>query len=181
MRCPARRWNRPASPESMPRWWSCTWAWVQASVAARSKAVVSRCLSMRLSSALREDATTVQKATCTIAPGAIRTRRRRAKTASSTVPTVFESGRPSITAIGVRMPPPRPKNRALSVSTSGFPTAPPSTTARCAAQISGSLGARRRRVARMAPTSAKYSVSTNSLEKAGCATSAAWGASTSSA
>ena len=39
---------------------------------------------------------------CTIAPGAIRTRRRRAKTGSSTVPTVFESGRPSITAIAVR-------------------------------------------------------------------------------
>ena len=60
---------------------------------------MSRCLSMRSSSASRDDATTVQKAMCTIAPGAIRTRRRRAKTASSTVPTVFESGRPSITAI----------------------------------------------------------------------------------
>ena len=44
----------------------------------------------------------VQKAMCAIAPGAIRTRRRRAKIGSSTVPTVFESGRPSITAIAVR-------------------------------------------------------------------------------
>ena len=110
------------------------------SVAARSKAVVSRCLSMRSSSASREDATTVQKAMRTIAPGAIRTRRRRAKTGSSTVPTVFESGRPSITAIGVRTLQPRPRNRALSVSTSGLPTVSPSTTARCAAQISGSVG-----------------------------------------
>jgi hypothetical protein len=48
-------------------------------------------------------------------------------------------------------------------------------TVRCAAQISGSLGARFRRVARIAPTSGRYSVSTNSFEKAGCATSALWG------
>ena len=181
MRCPARRWNILAWPGLIPRWRSCTCAWVQARVAARSKAVVSRCLSMRSSSASRDDATTVQKAMCTIAPGAIRTRRRRAKTASSTVPTVFESGRPSIAAIAVRTLRLRPRNRALSVSTSAFPTAPLSTTARCAAQISGSLGARRLRVAKMAPTSARYSVSTNSLEKAGCVTSTAWGASTSSA
>ena len=85
-------------------------------------------------------ATTVQKAMRTIAPGATRTRRRRAKIGSSTVPTVLESGRPSITAIGRRMPWPRPRKRARSVSTSGLPTASPSTTARCAAQISGSAG-----------------------------------------
>ena len=54
-------------------------------------------------------------------------------------------------------------------------------TARCAAQTRGSSGDRRRRVARMAPSSARYSVCTNSFEKAGCATSAACGASTSSA
>ena len=98
-------------------------------------------------------ATIVQKATRTVAPGAMRTRRRKAKIGSSTVPTVFERARPSITAIGVRMPWPRPRKRALSVSISGLPTTWPSTTARCAAQISCSVGARRRRVAKIAPTS----------------------------
>ena len=84
MRCPASCWNILARPGLIPRWRSCTCAWVQARVAARSKAVVSRCLSMRSSSASRDGATTVQKAMCTIAPGGIRTRLRRAKTASST-------------------------------------------------------------------------------------------------
>ena len=46
---------------------------------------------------------------------------------------------------------------------------------------SGSSGVRLRRVARMAPTLGRYSVSTNSFENAGCATSAACGARTSSA
>ena len=38
------------------------------------------------------------------------------------MPTVFESGRPSITAIGARTPRPRPRKRARSVSISGSPT-----------------------------------------------------------
>jgi hypothetical protein len=42
----------------------------------------------------------------------------------------------------------------------------PSSTARCAAQTSGSLRERRRRVARMAPVFASYSVCTNSFENA---------------
>ena len=53
--------------------------------------------------------------------------------------------RPCWTAGGRRSPRsagrtswPRPRNRARSVSTSGLPTASPSTIARCAAQISGS-------------------------------------------
>jgi len=62
-----------------------------------------------------------------------------------------------------------------------LPTTSPATTATCATQISGSFGARRRRVAIRASSSARYSVSTKSLEKAGWATSEAWGASTSSA
>ena len=44
----------------------------------------------------------------------------------------------------------------------------PSTTARCPAQSSASSGRRFRRVARMSPISGRYSVSTKSLEKAGC-------------
>src|SRR5438270_8763738 len=80
------------------------------------------------------------------------------KTGSRTVPTVLERGRPSIAAIGARASRPRPRKRALSVSISVSPTISPSTTARWAAQISGSVGDRRRRVARMAPTMASYSV-----------------------
>jgi len=49
----------------------------------------------------------------------------------------------------------------------GLPTASPSATLRCAAHISGSDGVRFRRVARIAPGSTKYSVSTNSFAKAG--------------
>ena len=121
------------------------------------------------------------KATRTVAPGATRMRRRMEKMGSRTAPIEFESGRLSMIAIGARTVWLRPRNRALSVSNSGAPTASPSMTVKCAAQISGSLGARFRRVARMAPTSGRYSVSTNSFEKAGCATSALWGARTSSA
>ena len=64
------------------------------------------------------------------------------KIGSSTVPTVFESGRPLLMAIGERTPLPRPRKRARSVSNCRSPTASPSTTARCAAQISGSSGDR---------------------------------------
>ena len=129
---------------------------------------------------MRDEATIVQKSIRAVAPGAIRTRRRRANIGSSTAPVVPESGRPPITAPGARMLPPRPRNRARSVSNSRLPDASPSTTARCAAQTSGSVGARRRLVASMAPRPARCSVSMNSFENAGCATSAAWDARTSS-
>ena len=166
----------------MPRWWSCTCAWVQASVTARSKAVGSWCLSARSSASLRDGATSVQNATRAVAPGGIRTRRRRLKIGSSTVPTVLESGRPSITEIGVRMPRPRPRKRARSVSNCTVADASRLRRRRGAPpRPRGSPGERRRRVARRAPTSATNSVCTNSLEKAGCAASAAGGASTTSA
>ena len=62
------------------------------------------------------------------------------KIGSRTAPIEFESGRLSMIAIGARTVWLRPRNRALSVSNSGAPTASPSMTVRCAAQISGSLG-----------------------------------------
>ena len=43
-------------------------------------------------------------------------RSRRLTIGSSTAPTVLESGWPSMTDSGVRMPRPRPRNRARSVS-----------------------------------------------------------------
>ena len=46
----------------------------------------------------RDEATIVQKSIRAVAPGAIRTRRRRANIGSSTAPVVPESGRPLITA-----------------------------------------------------------------------------------
>ena len=92
-----------------------------------------------------------------------------------------ERGRSPVIASAVRTLRPRPRKRALSVSICGLPITSPSTTARCAAQISGSDGARRRRVATIAPTLSRYSVSTNSLEKAGCATIGACGPSAISA
>ena len=82
----------------------------------------------------REGATSVQNAIRAVAPGASLTRRRRLKIGSSTAPIVFESGRPSITETGVRIPRPRPRKRARSVSNCGPPTTSPSTTAMCAAQ-----------------------------------------------
>ena len=130
----------------------------------------------------RDDATTVQNAMRAVLPGGTRTRRRRRRRDRAPCRRCSESGRPSITAIGVadvaaaaeeprpvgldlrRRPPPRPRRRR---------DAPPRSRARRASA--------RRRVARSAPTPARYSVCTNSLENAGCAASAAGGASTSSA
>ena len=86
---------------SIPRWCSCTCAFVQASVAARSKALMSFVLSMRSRTPSRDSATMVQNAMRTVAPGARRTRRRRAKTGSRTAPVDPDSSRPSITAAGV--------------------------------------------------------------------------------
>ena len=57
---------------AMSRWRSWTCACVQASVAARSKALVSWCLSMASSSASRDEATMVQKAIRAVPPAGIR-------------------------------------------------------------------------------------------------------------
>ena len=62
----------------------------------------SRYLSARSSTSSRDSATTVAKIAWAVAPGASRTRRRRLKIGSSTAPTVFESGRPSMTETGDR-------------------------------------------------------------------------------
>ena len=156
----------------MLRWRSCTCACVQARVDARSNAAASWCLSIAPVSAARVPAAIVQNATRTIAPGATVTRHRSAATASSTVPVVPDSGPPSMAAAS-RIARPRPKNRARSVSASMLSrSAPGPVTIRCATQISGSPGVRRRRVANRAP-SASRSVWTNILANAGWAMSSA--------
>ncbi|MCY1288956.1 hypothetical protein D9M70_380230 [compost metagenome] len=160
---------------------NCTWAWVQAKVRARSKALRSWCWSTRSSSASRVEATSVQKASRAIWPGAMRTRWRTEKTGSSTVPAVPDSAAPSAMACAVAAVRPRPRKRARSDSYCAGPVAMPSTTAKCAAHTGGSLGVRGRRVAIRAPNSGRYSVCTNILAKAGWASSAAGGASTTSA
>ena len=126
---------------SMPRWCSWTCACVQASVdGALEGRRVAVLVGQRRAPRRATAATSVEKTTRAVAPGASRTRRRRLKIGSSTVPAVFESGRPSITDIGVRMPRPRPRKRARSVSYCAPPPVSPSTTTTCAAQTGGSLG-----------------------------------------
>jgi len=71
-------------------------------VAARSKVADSRYLSARSKTCSRDSATTVEKIAWAVAPGASLTRHRRLKIGSSTAPTVFESGRPSMTETGER-------------------------------------------------------------------------------
>ena len=95
----------------MPRWCSWTCACVHASVAARSNVAGSRYLSARARASSRDGATSVENVTRAVAPGASRTRRRRLKIGSSTAPTVLDSGWPSMTDSGVRIPRPRPRNR----------------------------------------------------------------------
>ena len=117
----------------------------------------------------------VQNAICTTAPGAIRTRRRKAKIGSSTAPTVFESGRPSIIAIGASdavaaAEETGPVGLDLRL-TDGFAVDDgemrrPDFAAPSARAVAGSPGWRRRR--------RDIRSRTNSLEKAGCASSAAW-------
>ena len=68
-----------------------------------------------------------------------------------------------------------------SVSASRVAHAPDGSVTKCAAAMSGSLGARLRRSAKIALLLGEISVSTNIFEKAGCALSLASGASTSSA
>ena len=126
-------------------------------------------------------ATSVQNAIRAVAPGASLMRRRRLKIGSSTAPAVLESGRPSITATGVRIPRPRPRKRARSVSNCG--RAHDLAFHHCDMRRPELMvgGRPRRRVARIAPLSATNSVCTNRLEKAGWAASAASGANTTSA
>jgi hypothetical protein len=75
---------------------------------------------------------------------------------------------------------PRPMKARRSVSASMSLT-PVGSVTKCAAAMSGSLGERLRRSAKMRLRPGEISVSTNIFEKAGCALSLASGANTSSA
>ena len=134
---------------SMPRWCSCTCAWVQASVAARSNVAGSRCLSARSSDVLARLARRPsRRSTRAVAPGASRHA------------TAQAEDRIEHRADGVRQRPavdhrdrrcgssrPRPRKRARSVSYWMPPPVSPSTTARWAAQTCRSSRERGRRVA----------------------------------
>ena len=166
-----RGWPRRGS---MPRWRNCTCACVQASVAARSKALASWCLSMASSSASRDvrhdrpEGDARRAARRDRARGGAARRSGRARCRRCWRGAVRRSprrhcrrrcrgrgsGRDRSRSRARR--PPRPRRRR-----DGRPRAPASS------------GPRRRRVARMAPAAARYSVCTKSLEKAWCAASAA--------
>ena len=115
---------------------------------------------------MRDGATSVEKVTRTVSPGGSRTRRRKLTIGSSTAPVVLERGWPSITAAGVRIPRPRPRNRARSVSHCNSPTGSLSTTATWASQTGASPRARGRRLASRVSSSGTHSVSTLRLENA---------------
>ena len=76
----------------------------------------SRYLSARSRTCSRDSPTTVEKIAWAVAPGASVDPRRRLKIGSSTAPTVFDRGRPSMTEPGDRTDRPRPRKRARSVS-----------------------------------------------------------------
>ena len=81
----------------------------------------------------------VEKMRRALSPGPSRTRRRRLKIGSSTAPAVFDSGRPSITDIGVRMlRAPAEEARPVGLVLARRPPACPSTTTVWAAQTAGS-------------------------------------------
>ncbi|MNL04387.1 hypothetical protein D3C87_1249550 [compost metagenome] len=136
---------------------------------------------MRSSSADREGATRVQKATWVLLPGRTWTRWRRAKMGSSTVPVVLERGTWRCKAWAVARVRPWPMKRARSDSYCRVPARWSSTMMKWAAHTSSSSGDLGRRVAIRAPSSARYSVTTKSLLKAGWARSASGVVSTSSA
>ena len=140
----ASRWKRCASSVEIPRWRSWTCACVQARLDTRSNVAGSRYLPASARALSRDSATTVARCTRTVAPGARRSRRRRLKTGSRTVPAVFESGRRSSIAIGSRMVRPRPRKRARSVSYCTVPTISPCTVITCAAQTGASRSRGRR-------------------------------------
>ena len=136
----ARCWNRWASSAPIPRWWSWTCACVQASV---TVALEGRRVAIlvgerhgrlaRRADERREDEP-ARSRPARDGPAACRL-----KIGSSTEPVVFESGRPSMTDIGVRMPRPRPRKRPRSVSYCAPPPDWPSTTTTWAAQTAGSV------------------------------------------
>ena len=167
----------------MPRWRSCTCACVQASVAARSKAVASRCLSTRSSTRLAGCATIVQKAMRTVAPGAI------AHPAAQREDRIEHGADGVGQAAGRRSPRSARgccgRGRGSGPGRSRSPASPTAFAFDHGEMRRPDLRLSRRCAAAASPggrlTSARYSVCTNSLEKAGCATSAACGASTSSA
>ena len=165
----------------MPKWCSWTCAWVHARVRVRSKVRLSRYLSARSRTSSRVEATMVEKIRCAVVPGGIWTVRRRLIMGSSTEPTEFERGRPSIIDTALRKVRARPTNFARSVSNCKSPVTAPLTTRTCAAHTAVSSGERLRLVASIAPRSDTNSVSTNRFEKAGCAISAACEVSESSA
>ena len=90
------------------------------------------------------------------------------RSGSSVAPTVFESDRPS-SACGSSGPRPRPRKRARSVSHSSAPCGRPSRLSTCTAHTSSASYPPGRRRQSSAPQSGRYSVSMNSLPKAGCA------------
>ncbi len=103
----------------MPRWRSCTWAWVHARVTARSKAVGSWCLSTRSSASSRDGATSVQNAIAHRGAG-------RQPNAAAKTEDRIEHGADACPRAAARRSPrsasgcsrPRPRKRARSVSNS---------------------------------------------------------------
>ena len=163
-------WNSNASSASMPRCLSSTRPTVHANVAARTKAALSAYFCTSGCNASRAGATTVQKQTRAVVPGAIVTRWRSENMGSRTAPDVFFKRWPPMTAIGDASVRPRPMKLARSVSNSRLPSSPSPVTI-AAAQTGLSSGPRGRRCAKTAPNPSSYSVSTKSFENAGCAAS----------
>ena len=175
--CPASCWNRLACEASMPKWRSCTWAWVQASVAARVRAFGSRCLSAISSSCARSRRDAGPERDARGAAGGNRAGDNAARTPHRApcprCPTA-RGLRAWRAACAVR-------GRGRGISRGRFRTRarrrcrlrprhdarprPPALRARGAGGVASST-----------PGAARNSVRTNILENAGCATSAACGA-----
>ena len=159
-----------ASSLSIPRWRSCTCACVQASVAGAVEGAARRGACRSVEQLRARGATIVQNATRVPLPGATRTRRRRAKIGSSTVPDgvgqplAVLQGRGGARWFAPARRTARGRSRIVICAAMS-----PSTTAKWAAQICGSPGDRSRRVASSAPNSGRYSVCTNIFANAGWA------------
>ena len=123
--CPARRWKRPASPAVDAEMMELHLRLRPGQHAARPKAVVSRCLSTPGREVRRAWRRRWSRRRCSQwrpapharAGEARRSDRGRGQPCST-------SPRPSLMASGARMPWPRPRKRALSVSISGLPACP---------------------------------------------------------